>query len=70
MSARRMLLAMAAMSTLGACTPEPAPPPPPDDSSRALERAIQEPLDKARAVEDQVKAARAKQDREIEDGGG
>lgn len=58
-----------AVSLLAGCQPEPSPPPA-DDSSRALERAVQEPLDKARAVEDQVKAAKAKQDREIEEGGG
>ena len=70
MSLRRMSFAVTAILTVAACTPEPSPPPPPDDSSRALERAIQEPLEKARAVEDQVKAAREKQDKEIEDGGG
>jgi hypothetical protein len=55
---------------LAGCQPQPSPPPPPDDSSRALERAVQEPLDKARAVKDQLKEGREKQDKEIEEGGG
>jgi len=49
---------------------EPAPTPPPQESDHALEKAVQEPLDRARAVEDQVKAAKDKQAREIEEGGG
>ena len=64
-----IVLALGA-ALLAGCTPEPSPPPPADDSSRALERAVQAPLDKARAVEDQVKAAKEQQDREIEEGGG
>ena len=63
-------LPLLALLLLAGCTPEAPPPPPADDDSRALERAVQEPLDKARAVEDQVKAAKEKQDREIEEGGG
>jgi hypothetical protein len=59
-----------AAALLTGCQPEPAPPPPADDSSRALERAVQEPLDKARAVEGQLKDGREKQDQEIEEGGG
>lgn len=57
------------LGLLAGCEPEPSPPPP-DESARALERAVQEPLDKARAVEDQVKAQKERQDREIEEGGG
>ena len=66
----KSLFACFAIVLLAGCRPEPTPPPPPDDSSRALERAVQEPLDKARAVEDQLKDAREKQDQEIEEGGG
>ena len=67
---KKLLPIAVAACLLAGCQPEPSPPPPADDSSRALERAVQEPLDKARAVEDQVKAAKEKQDREIEVGGG
>jgi hypothetical protein len=59
-----------AMALLAGCEPSPSPPPPEGDSSRALERAVQEPLDKARAVEDRIKVEKARQDREIEEGGG
>jgi hypothetical protein len=59
-----------AMVLLAGCEPAASPPPPENDSSRALERAVQEPLDKARAVEDQIKAEKLRQDREIEEGGG
>ena len=66
----KLFVGVAAMLLLAGCEPAPSPPPPQDDSSRALERAVQEPLDKARAVEDQIKAEKARQDREIEEGGG
>jgi hypothetical protein len=60
-----------ALALLAGCSREPDPPPPPaDDPSRALERAVQAPLDKARAVEDQVRKEKERQDREIEEGGG
>ena len=63
------LALFAVLGLLAGCDPAPSPPPP-QESDRALERAVQEPLDKARAVEDQVKAQKERQDREIEEGGG
>ena len=47
-----------------------APPPQPREEDRALERAIQEPQDKARAVEDEVLKAKQEQDAKIEEQGG
>lgn len=52
---------------LVACSREPPPPREPD---RALERAIQQPQDKARAVEDAVLKAKQEQDAKIEEQGG
>ena len=67
----KAIVGVLALVLLGGCEPAPAPPPPPpEDSSRALERAVQEPLDKARAVEDRVRQEKERQDREIEEGGG
>lgn len=66
----KLAFAVLALGLLTGCDPEPSPPPPADDRSRALERAVQEPLDKARAVEDQIKAQKERQDRDIEEGGG
>jgi hypothetical protein len=59
-----------ALALLAGCSREPDPPPPADDPSRALDGAVQAPLDKARAVEDQVRKEKERQDREIEEGGG
>jgi hypothetical protein len=39
-----------------------APPQPPRDEDRRLERAVQEPLDKARAVEEQMQRQKEEQD--------
>ena len=55
------------LSWLGACGSEP---PPPREEDRALERAIQEPQDKARAVEDQLEQARRAQDEKLREQGG
>ena len=65
----KAIVGVLALAFLSGCEPAPAPPPP-EDSSRALERAVQEPLDKARAVEDRVRQEKERQDREIEEGGG
>ena len=61
-------LALAAFA-LGACGSS-APSQTPREEDRKLERAVQEPLDRARAVEQQMRDARAKEDAEIQDGGG
>lgn len=53
---------------LVACSSE--PPPPPREQDRALQRAIQEPQDKARAVEDAVLKAKEEQDAKMEEQGG
>lgn len=55
-------------ASLLACSP--SAPPPPREQDRALERAIQEPQDKARAVEDQLEAARRAQDEKLREQGG
>lgn len=55
---------------LGACSSEPPPPAQVREEDRALQRAIEEPLDKARAVEDQVLKAQEEQAKKIEEGGG
>lgn len=55
--------------TLAACSSD-APPPAPREEDRALEKAIQAPLDKARAVEDEVMKAKQEQDAKIEEQGG
>jgi hypothetical protein len=55
--------------SLAACG-DSAPPPTPREEDRKLERAVQEPLDRARAVQQQMQDAREQQDAEIEDGGG
>jgi hypothetical protein len=55
------------LALLGACSSEA---PPPREEDRALERAIQEPQDKARAVEDQLEQARRAQDEKLREQGG
>lgn len=50
-------------TTLAGCVE--SPPPEPREEDRRLERAVQEPLDKARAVEQQVQSAKDKQDEEM-----
>lgn len=46
------------------------PPPPPKDEHKALQRTIQEPLDKARAVEDQLQKQQEAAQRQIDEAGG
>ena len=55
---------------LAACSSEPPPPAQVREQDRALEHAIQEPLDEARAVEDQVLKAQDAQAKKIDEGGG
>jgi hypothetical protein len=45
-------------------------PPPPSESDRTLEKAIQAPMDRARAVEEDLKKARNVQDAKLEEQGG
>ena len=62
------LIVLAAL-LLAACGSD-APPPEPREQDRALQRAIQAPQDKARAVEDEVLKAKQEQDARIEEQGG
>lgn len=55
---------------LGACSSEPPPPAQVREEDKALQRAIEEPLDKARAVEDQVLKAQEEQAKKIDEQGG
>ena len=55
---------------LGACSSEPPPPKQVREEDKALQRAIQEPLDKARAVEDQVLKAEQDRAKQLEESGG
>ena len=59
----------AALALLAACTSD-APPPEPREEDRALERAVQAPQDKARAVEDELQKAKEAQDAKIQEQGG
>ncbi len=62
--------ALACMTTslIGCGEPAPpAPPAPPKDEHKALQRAIQEPLDKARAVESQLQEKNEQLQRELDD---
>ena len=64
--ARTVLLSLVACAFLAGCG-EPEPPPPPKDEHKALQRAIQEPLDKARAVEDQLQEQQKAMQRQLDD---
>ncbi|MCX7557600.1 hypothetical protein OS187_12370 [Xanthomonadaceae bacterium JHOS43] len=53
---------------LAACTNE--APPVPEDEHKSLQRAIQQPLDKARAVEDEVRKQQESVQRQLDEAGG
>lgn len=61
-------LLLSGVVALAACSQDAAPPP--REQDRALERAIQEPQDKARAVEEQLEQARRAQDEKLREQGG
>jgi hypothetical protein len=63
-----VLVLVAQLAACGVDAP-PAPPPPPE-ADRALERAVQAPLDKARGVEEELRKARAAQDAKLREEGG
>lgn len=71
---RHLFASLLAMAAAGCTANEPPPLPPPrataPEADRTLERAVQEPLQQARAVEEQMRAARKAQDQRLEDGGG
>lgn len=62
------LMLLTSLAALAAC--HPSEPPPPREADRALERAIQEPQDKARAVEAQLEQARRAQEEKLREQGG
>lgn len=68
MNLRPGFVLLVALPLLAACGR--SEPPPPREADRALERAIQEPQDKARAVEDQLEQARRAQDEKLREQGG
>lgn len=72
MNALRMLM-LASVLTLGsqlcACS-QPAPPEPPREQHQELRRAIQEPIDRARAVEGELQKQQDALQRQLEDSGG
>ena len=70
--AMRIALALVAFAACSACAP-PEPPPtdePPEPQATQLRDAIQAPIEKAKAVEDQVQDAADQQRAEIEATGG
>lgn len=70
--AMRIAFALVAFGACSACKP-PEPPPtdePPEPQATQLRDAIQAPIEKAKAVEDQVQDAAEKQRAEIEAAGG
>lgn len=67
----RPAIVATALLALVACSSEPPPPPPQArEEDKALQQGIQAPLDKARAVEDEVLKAQQEQQRKIDEQGG
>ena len=66
------VFAIAIVACCAACSPPPKPPTdqPPEPQATQLRDAIQAPIDKAKAVEDQVQDAANAQRKAIEDAGG
>lgn len=62
--------ALGLLAMLAACSSDPPPPTQVREEDKALQRAIQEPLDKARGVEDQVLKAQEEAARKIDEQGG
>ncbi|HMN34322.1 MAG TPA: hypothetical protein PLI44_02890 [Chiayiivirga sp.] len=57
-----LLLASALLPACGSSEP----PPPPKDEHKALQRAIQEPIDRARAVEGQLQEQQKARQRQLD----
>ncbi len=67
----RILLMTATLALLAGCSkPPPDPDAPPDPQATALRDAINEPIDKAKAVEDAEAEREAARDKALEDAGG
>lgn len=62
------MFALAALALAG-CTPD-QPSPAPQERDKALQRVIEQPLDKARAVEDETLKAQQEQLKKIDEQGG
>ena len=60
------IVALLVSAVLSACGSA-APPPPEVDEHKALQRAIQEPLDKARAVEEELQKQQKAMQRQMDD---
>lgn len=65
----RIAVLLMLITGLAACD-KPAPPEPPQPEHQALQRAIQEPLDKARAAEAELQKRQDEMQRQIDDAGG
>jgi hypothetical protein len=63
---RYLLLPFATAALLAGCSDDSAPKPADKETHTELRDAIQRPLDRAKAVDDEVKKAKEKQDRDIE----
>jgi hypothetical protein len=72
MQRRRLLLLPAVLLLLAACSDPPPVPDEgvPDPQATGLRDAINEPLDKAKAVEDADRERQAERDQALEDAGG
>lgn len=67
----RSMVAVTLLAALVACSSEPPPPPPQARAQdKALQQAIQAPIDKANAVEDDVLKAQQEQTKKIDEQGG
>ncbi len=67
----RTVLLTAVLALLAGCSkPPPDPDAPPDPQASALRESIEEPLDKAHAVEDASAEREAERDQALEDAGG
>jgi PBP1b-binding outer membrane lipoprotein LpoB len=63
-NAARIVSILSAALVLAACSSEP---PPPREEDKALQRAIQEPIDKAKAAREAAEAAAKQRDQQIKD---
>lgn len=61
------LASVLVLSLAGCQRPSEAPP---REQDKALQRAVEAPLERARAVEDEVREGKQRKDREIEEQGG
>jgi hypothetical protein len=67
MSPSKAAIAVLLVSTVLSACGSAEPPPPEADEHKALQRAIQEPLDKARAVEGELQKQQKAMQRQMDD---